>query len=302
MTTVIKITPDQDSTDKKTYENYQDIVDKISKSDTMSGADKYMLQFNINEVLPKEEHIEIFKIVVKNTNKRTFTPGKNSTFIDLNDLSPSTLWKLHYYVSFCLDNIKRGKKIDELRNENELKRQEFEQKIQEELKQKYANGEIKATDTLPTKNRLYTFANMPSYETLRDQAIYHANPVSAEQIKITQMKQLNKQKELTDKDKKKNDFFHAYTNKKDTTNANTNANTKNNITLVKIPHKVEDNPSLVKPLHSEDPLGCKATLEKPQETPVVVHKIKIRMAEEKPVATSANKAEEEAEEIEICDA
>lgn len=190
--------------------------------------------------------------MVKNSNKRTFTPGKNSTFIDLNDLSPSTLWKLHYYVNFCLDNIKREKKLDELHNENESKRQEFEQKIQEELKKKLANGEIKTeSDVLhDTKNRLYTFANLPSYETLRDQALYHANPISTEQIKITQMKQLNKQKELSDKDKKKNDFFHAYVGKKDTK-------------VVKIPHTSENTEDKVdKTINSENS--------------VIVHKVKIQ--------------------------
>ena len=112
MTTIIKTVPIQpDQAEKKAYENYQDIVDKISKNDPMNGSDKYMLQFNINEILPKEEHVEVIKIVLRNTNKRTFTPGKNSTFVDLNDLRPSTLWKLHYYVNFCLENIKRGKKM-----------------------------------------------------------------------------------------------------------------------------------------------------------------------------------------------
>ena len=204
MTTVIKQFPSQETIEPKTYDNYQEIVNRISKNDQMSGCEKYMLQFNINEVLPKEEHIEILKIIIRNSNKRTFTSGKNSTFVDLNDLSPSLLWKLHYYVGFCQENIKRGKRLNDIHNEYETKRYEFEQKVQDELKKKYVNGEIQLTDSdllQTTKNRLYTFANIPSYETLRSQAIYHANPISTEHIKITQMKQLNKQKDLNEKDK-----------------------------------------------------------------------------------------------------
>lgn len=217
--------------ESKAYDNYQEIIDKINKSDIMSGADKYMLQFNINDVLPKEEHAEIIKIVLKNTNRKAFTPGKTSTYIDLNDLSPSTLWKLHYYVNFCLENLNRDRKIDEIKAENDVKRQEFEQKIQEELKKKIASGEIKTNSVEPTKNRLYNFVNIPSYETLRDQAVF-ANNTSGEQIKITQMRQLNIQQDQ-EKEKKtaSNGFFRAYTNKKPEVQSNI---------IVKIP--LEENP------------------------------------------------------------
>ena len=49
---------------------------------------------------------------------------------------------------------------------------------------------------MENSHKLYTINNIPSYETLRNQALYNITQVSSEKIKITQMERLNKIKEL----------------------------------------------------------------------------------------------------------
>lgn len=227
MTTILKTVSSKEATNsshnlkenKSFYDNHQEIIEKIQRNDVMSGTDKYMLQYNINDMLSREEHIEVLKIVLQNTMKRTFTPAKTSTLIDLNDLNNSTLWKIYYYVNFCLENSKRKNRLTGLHQEVEQNKAEHEQKIMEELQKKLVNGEISTMDpALDTVNKLYTYTNLPSYETLRDQAVYQSISSPLEQIKITQMKHLNKiidnDKEVRDGKegkKKENSFFHAYT-------------------------------------------------------------------------------------------
>jgi len=204
---------------KQSYEDYEEIIENIKKNEPMSPEEKYVLQYNINEVLKKEDHEEIIKIVIQNTNKKIYTSNMSVTFFDLCDLSNSALWKLHYYVNFCLENIKKGKKVQEALNESKLKKIEFEQKMQEELQKKLENGEIEEMEPVDLSNKLYLPENVPSYDTLRNQALFHVTPVHAERIKVTQMKQLNKLKELEKKQKSTSQnivdkFFKPYIIKK----------------------------------------------------------------------------------------
>jgi len=196
MTTIIKEykhQPEQ-STEipELTYDNYSEIIEKIQKNDTMSSQEMYLLQYNINEILGKEEHIELLKIIIKNTNKKVYTSNKTITLFDLNDLENSILWKLHYYVNFCLENKKKEIQISQLEQENEKNKLAFEKKIQEELKQKHASGEIKSHVTATdVSKKLYTLNDVPTYETLRSQAIYQTPTIHTEKFKTSQMHQLN---------------------------------------------------------------------------------------------------------------
>lgn len=242
MATVVQNGPEPDLVkehQKQSYDNYEEIIENIKKNQPMSAEEKYLLQYNINEILKKEDHREIIKIVVQNTNKKVYTSNMSVTFFDLCDLSNSALWKLHYYVNFCLENIKKEKKVKEAINESKLKKVEFEHKMQDEFQKKLENGEIEEMEPVDLSNKLYLPENVPSYDTLRNQALFHVTPIHAERIKVTQMKQLNKLKELekTQKSTSQNivdKFFRPYVKKKDeednhdVNNENNNYNSNNN--------------------------------------------------------------------------
>lgn len=155
----------------KEYNNYQEILSNISKNETMTGKDKYLLKYYINEVLGKENHIEILKIVIENTNKKIYTSNKTSTFFDLMDLPNSTLWKIHYYVNFCLQDMERKKTISSINEENQNLQSQFEKEIQEKLKK--MDISCQKSHKLPQPiNKLYTPDNVPTYETLMNEALY----------------------------------------------------------------------------------------------------------------------------------
>ena len=54
------------------------------------------------------------------------------------------------------------------------------------------NNDIEPLDPIDNGKHLYTDKNLPTYETLRQQAVYGTLPVSSENIRVTRMRQLNK--------------------------------------------------------------------------------------------------------------
>jgi hypothetical protein len=114
------------------YENYNKTITKIERNEDMCDEDKYLLQYNINTVLTKEDHMEIIKIVA-DLDKKYYTSNKSVTFFDLADLPNNALWKLHYYVDLCLDHYKRNKHIKNTEDENTKNNLEFQRKIVDEI-------------------------------------------------------------------------------------------------------------------------------------------------------------------------
>ena len=98
----INITEMEDNPNKgyhlPVYQDYHHIIDNIQKQEKMPDDMKFTLMNSINKVLDKQDHIEIIKIILETTNKKVYTSNLTVTMFDLQDLSSTTLWKLHYFV------------------------------------------------------------------------------------------------------------------------------------------------------------------------------------------------------------
>jgi hypothetical protein len=73
-------------------------AEQVVRTDPMPGKIKYELQTSIN-ALPIEDHIAIFRILVKNSTKKSYTANNSGTFFELNTLDNLVLWKIESYVS-----------------------------------------------------------------------------------------------------------------------------------------------------------------------------------------------------------
>ena len=78
---------------KFTQEMLENLVDDINK-------------------LSKDEHIEIFKIIRKSTDK--YTQNDNGLFVNLQTFDSKLLTEVYKFVLFCKDNIKKLKENEEI--------------------------------------------------------------------------------------------------------------------------------------------------------------------------------------------
>lgn len=88
------------------YQNYQDVLDKSQKEATMSVSEKSRLKRDI-ETLESMDHVEILRIIRESMTDKPYTVSNRQTMLDLDDLSHRCLWKISYYVNFCLENQRR---------------------------------------------------------------------------------------------------------------------------------------------------------------------------------------------------
>ena len=84
--------------------------------ESMPASDIKNLRDSIN-ILQETEHIEVFKLIKKDTDK--YSENKNGIFVNLSKLNYSTLKKIQDFVNFCSDNKRtleiKNKEIDSLK-------------------------------------------------------------------------------------------------------------------------------------------------------------------------------------------
>jgi hypothetical protein len=71
------------------------------------------------ESMPKDHHIEIFKIM--NSFNVKYTENNNGIFINMNDINNSCLDKIDNYVNFINENKKNILEFEKIKEENKLK-------------------------------------------------------------------------------------------------------------------------------------------------------------------------------------
>jgi len=108
------------------YQTYQDILENGRNQSDMDYNERQRLIKNI-DLLDTKDHIGVLKIIMdmcksngendqsETSGRKVYTVNNYGTYFDLNDLDNSTLWKISYHVSLCLDNVKR----DEFRKQVE---------------------------------------------------------------------------------------------------------------------------------------------------------------------------------------
>lgn len=113
------------------YQSYTEVLDKGKQNQLMDQRDKQKLIKRIDQ-LETKDHIGILKIIMEATDRKIYTVNNYGTYFDLNDLDHSTVWKISYHVSLCLENLKREK--DKL--EAEKKYQEDRNSLEDQLRNK----------------------------------------------------------------------------------------------------------------------------------------------------------------------
>jgi len=115
--------------------SYKDYQDLLSKDEPMSIYEKERLKRNI-ELLEAMDHVEIIRIIRDSMTKRPYTVSSRQTMLDLDDLDSKCLWRISYYVEFCLDNQNREKARDLAHKQHTEKLQKLEDDIKRQSKLK----------------------------------------------------------------------------------------------------------------------------------------------------------------------
>ena len=71
------------------------------------------------ESMPKEHHIEIFKIITYYNVK--YTENNNGIFINMGNINEDCLNKINNYVNFINENKKNILEFEKIKEENKLK-------------------------------------------------------------------------------------------------------------------------------------------------------------------------------------
>jgi len=157
------------------YDAASDIAENIANSKTMPGKEKYDLQTKINNNLRQEEHIEVFKILIRDGSK--YTTNTSGTYFDLNDLENKTLWKIRQYLDLTMDKLSREKVIEQAEREKKIAELQLANRFAKEQQ-----GDIEQPPRIINEPLTpYTAANVPSYAELRTQALYDTVPSNNQQ-------------------------------------------------------------------------------------------------------------------------
>lgn len=95
------------------YQNYEEVLGKNEpKCEQMNYRDKKKLIQNIDK-LETKDHLGILRIIMDSTDKKIYTVNNYGTYIDLDDLDLTVLWKISYYVNLCIENLDRERQKEE---------------------------------------------------------------------------------------------------------------------------------------------------------------------------------------------
>jgi hypothetical protein len=89
-------------------------------------------------------------------NKKVYTVSNRQTMLDLDDLSPECLWRISYFINFCLDNQRR----EQDKNEAEKKHLSKLHDLEEEIKTKKSNLKLSIVATKTVDDDDSTADNM----------------------------------------------------------------------------------------------------------------------------------------------
>ncbi|MHB1952961.1 MAG: hypothetical protein ACYCOU_04360 [Sulfobacillus sp.] len=133
---------------------------------TLETAQREAMDFLINHTsdLPKEDHIEIMKILLKNGEPTSTNAG--CTMVDLTEIKSTSLWEIRRHVELSLDNIACMRNRQKLLEEVEQNRQEFNHLCLEQGRK----------TQLTEESRLWSIENVPNYRQIREQLIPESQP------------------------------------------------------------------------------------------------------------------------------
>jgi hypothetical protein len=159
------------------YQTYQDILENGKNQVDMDYNERQRLIKNI-DLLETKDHIGILKIIMETSKnkpgafdnndegpngRKIYTVNNYGTYFDLNDLDNTTLWKISYHVSLCLENVKR----DEFRKQAEKQynddRSNLEDQLRMDAKLKLTTNRLKI-DKFKNSNTPLTKENIDSRE------------------------------------------------------------------------------------------------------------------------------------------
>ena len=122
------------------YDNLDEIVSKIGNKSNVTGRDKELILYSLNQ-LSKQDHLYIFTEILQKLEKRIYTVTDNSTLFDLNDLPNDVFWKLYYHTQLLINNMQRSKKINEATNDMDCNNEEMQNQINRELSEHLRKAE-----------------------------------------------------------------------------------------------------------------------------------------------------------------
>ncbi len=153
------------------YNPDSEIQEKAAQNASMPGKDKYDIQTKINHGLKLDDHVEIFKILVRSGAK--YTTNTSGTYFDLNDLENTTLWKIKQYLNLTLEKLAREKIIEKAEQDKKIAELQLSNKMAKERKELIKDGTITNQPVAVSVPRThYTPDNVPGYDDLRTQALY----------------------------------------------------------------------------------------------------------------------------------
>tara|TARA_R100001163_G_C5068196_1_gene208155 strand:+ start:5970 stop:6776 length:807 start_codon:yes stop_codon:yes gene_type:complete len=116
------------------YQTYQELLDKGRNNAKMDFRERDRLIKDIDK-LDKKDHIGILRIIMESIDRQIWTVNNYGTYFDLNDLDNTTLWKISYHVSLCLENLER-------------------ESMRKKAEKKYEDDRTNMEDTIKTKAKL----------------------------------------------------------------------------------------------------------------------------------------------------
>jgi len=90
------------------YRDYGKILEKQQDQKQMSYRDKKRLIQSIDR-LDQKDHLGILETIINSTDRKNYTINNYGTYVDLDDLDESILWKIQNFVNLCMENQRREK-------------------------------------------------------------------------------------------------------------------------------------------------------------------------------------------------
>jgi hypothetical protein len=145
------------------YENHDDLHDKIKREVPPTSRDKEWLMNRINRQLSEEEHMVIFTDFLGSDTmkKRIYSINDNGTLFDLNDVPPAIFWKICLFTVMSLKDREKAKVSDQATQEVQDELARYRSQVNAELPIAQQNQPKLSSD----------LENLTPYEKMRIQAL-----------------------------------------------------------------------------------------------------------------------------------
>ncbi len=150
-----------------TYNQIDDLVEKIRIKLPPTEKDKELLLYKLNRQLTEDEHLHILTDILQTLEKRIYSMTDNCTLFDLNDLTPEVFWQIFYYAQLSIMKHETQKQTAQANQDDLVQRNEFNEKMRHDLEkyQKDAETTINLESLTPYERKRLEALSQCQYST-----------------------------------------------------------------------------------------------------------------------------------------